>query len=165
MTRKPGRDPSVQPSRSRYGASYPHPILKYWCALNTTSPGQSRGRAGASLLTASPTVPACRPAYVAATCHWATRDRHTGARLLLCNIAHAHPYPQGFVGLERRLRMGCDSSCRRPTCCRCRPPGLTFIEVMPLGDVGEGRLDQYLPLSMVRPRSKRIRNRRNLIFA
>jgi cyclic pyranopterin phosphate synthase len=27
---------------------------------------------------------------------------------------------------------------------------LTFIEVMPLGDVGEGRLDQYLPLSMVR---------------
>ena len=24
---------------------------------------------------------------------------------------------------------------------------LTFIEVMPLGDVGEGRLDQYLPLS------------------
>jgi GTP 3',8-cyclase len=29
---------------------------------------------------------------------------------------------------------------------------LTFIEVMPLGDVGEGRLDQYLPLSMVRAR-------------
>jgi molybdenum cofactor biosynthesis enzyme MoaA len=28
----------------------------------------------------------------------------------------------------------------------------TFIEVMPLGDVGEGRLDQYLPLSMVRAR-------------
>ena len=27
---------------------------------------------------------------------------------------------------------------------------LTFIEVMPLGDVGEGRLDQYLPLSIVR---------------
>jgi cyclic pyranopterin phosphate synthase len=27
---------------------------------------------------------------------------------------------------------------------------LTLIEVMPLGDVGEGRLDQYLPLSMVR---------------
>jgi GTP 3',8-cyclase len=27
---------------------------------------------------------------------------------------------------------------------------LTFIEVMPLGDVGEGRLDQYLPLSLVR---------------
>src|ERR1051326_8973122 len=27
---------------------------------------------------------------------------------------------------------------------------LTIIEVMPLGDVGEGRLDQYLPLSMVR---------------
>ena len=27
---------------------------------------------------------------------------------------------------------------------------LTFIEVMPLGDVGETRLDQYLPLSMVR---------------
>jgi cyclic pyranopterin phosphate synthase len=29
---------------------------------------------------------------------------------------------------------------------------LTFIEVMPLGDVGERRLDQYLPLSMVRAR-------------
>ncbi len=29
---------------------------------------------------------------------------------------------------------------------------LTFIEVMPLGDVGEGRLEQYLPLSMVRAR-------------
>jgi GTP 3',8-cyclase len=27
---------------------------------------------------------------------------------------------------------------------------LTLIEVMPLGDVGEGRLDQYLPLSSVR---------------
>jgi cyclic pyranopterin phosphate synthase len=27
---------------------------------------------------------------------------------------------------------------------------ITFIEVMPLGDVGEGRLNQYLPLSMVR---------------
>jgi len=27
---------------------------------------------------------------------------------------------------------------------------ITLIEVMPLGDVGEGRLDQYLPLSMVR---------------
>jgi GTP 3',8-cyclase len=29
---------------------------------------------------------------------------------------------------------------------------ITIIEVMPLGDVGEGRLDQYLPLSMVRAR-------------
>jgi GTP 3',8-cyclase len=29
---------------------------------------------------------------------------------------------------------------------------LTLIEVMPLGDVGEGRIDQYLPLSMVRTR-------------
>jgi cyclic pyranopterin phosphate synthase len=27
---------------------------------------------------------------------------------------------------------------------------LTLIEVMPLGDIGEGRLEQYLPLSMVR---------------
>src|SRR5687767_6770662 len=33
---------------------------------------------------------------------------------------------------------------------------LTLIEVMPLGDVGDGRLDQYLPLSIVRARlSKR----------
>jgi cyclic pyranopterin phosphate synthase len=29
---------------------------------------------------------------------------------------------------------------------------LTIIEVMPLGDIGEERLDQYLPLSMVRAR-------------
>lgn len=29
---------------------------------------------------------------------------------------------------------------------------LTIIEVMPLGDIGENRLDQYLPLSMVRAR-------------
>jgi GTP 3',8-cyclase len=29
---------------------------------------------------------------------------------------------------------------------------LTLIEVMPLGDVGEGRLDQYLPLSIVHSR-------------
>ena len=29
---------------------------------------------------------------------------------------------------------------------------LTFIEVMPLGDIGAGRLDQYLPLSKVRAR-------------
>ncbi len=29
---------------------------------------------------------------------------------------------------------------------------ITLIEVMPLGDVGAGRLDQYLPLSMVRAR-------------
>src|SRR6202011_2633053 len=27
---------------------------------------------------------------------------------------------------------------------------LTIIEVMPLGDIGEGRLEQYLPLSIVR---------------
>jgi cyclic pyranopterin phosphate synthase len=33
-----------------------------------------------------------------------------------------------------------------------RDMDLTIIEVMPLGDVGEGRLDQYLPLSMVRAR-------------
>jgi len=26
---------------------------------------------------------------------------------------------------------------------------LTLIEVMPLGEIGEGRLDQYLPLSLV----------------
>jgi GTP 3',8-cyclase len=29
---------------------------------------------------------------------------------------------------------------------------LTLIEVMPLGEIGEGRLDQYLPLSLVRAR-------------
>lgn len=29
---------------------------------------------------------------------------------------------------------------------------LTLIEVMPMGDIGEGRIDQYLPLSLLRPR-------------
>src|SRR5262249_3265684 len=29
---------------------------------------------------------------------------------------------------------------------------LTLIEVMPLGDIGESRVDQYLPLSLVRAR-------------
>src|SRR5262249_24254811 len=29
---------------------------------------------------------------------------------------------------------------------------LTLIEVMPMGDVGEGRIDQYVPLSLVRAR-------------
>ena len=29
---------------------------------------------------------------------------------------------------------------------------LTLIEVMPLGEIGEGRLEQYLPLSIVRAR-------------
>ncbi|BAT61161.1 cyclic pyranopterin monophosphate synthase [Variibacter gotjawalensis] len=33
-----------------------------------------------------------------------------------------------------------------------RDMDMTLIEVMPLGDVGAGRLDQYLPLSMVRTR-------------
>src|SRR5689334_13545529 len=33
-----------------------------------------------------------------------------------------------------------------------RDMDLTLIEVMPLGDIGEGRLEQYLPLSMVRTR-------------
>src|SRR5215470_6926118 len=35
-----------------------------------------------------------------------------------------------------------------------RDMDLTIIEVMPLGDVGEGRLDQYLPLAMVRSMSR-----------
>ena len=29
---------------------------------------------------------------------------------------------------------------------------LTLIEVMPMGDIGEGRIDQYLPLSLLRSR-------------
>jgi GTP 3',8-cyclase len=33
--------------------------------------------------------------------------------------------------------------------------GLTLIEVMPMGDVGEGRLDQYVPLSLMRARLAR----------
>jgi len=34
--------------------------------------------------------------------------------------------------------------------CGERGYDLTFIEVMPMGDIGEDRLDQYLPLSMLR---------------
>ena len=29
---------------------------------------------------------------------------------------------------------------------------LTLIEVMPMGDIGDGRIDQYVPLSLVRAR-------------
>ena len=33
---------------------------------------------------------------------------------------------------------------------------LTLIEVMPLGEIGDGRVDQYLPLSMLRTRLARV---------
>ena len=33
-----------------------------------------------------------------------------------------------------------------------RDMALTLIEVMPMGDIGEGRIDQYVPLSLVRAR-------------
>ena len=33
-----------------------------------------------------------------------------------------------------------------------RDMALTMIEVMPMGDIGEGRIDQYLPLSLLRSR-------------
>ncbi|KAA0076285.1 GTP 3',8-cyclase MoaA [Tardiphaga sp. P9-11] len=33
-----------------------------------------------------------------------------------------------------------------------RDMALTLIEVMPMGDIGEGRIDQYVPLSMLRTR-------------
>jgi len=33
-----------------------------------------------------------------------------------------------------------------------RDMALTLIEVMPMGDIGEGRIDQYLPLSLLRAR-------------
>jgi cyclic pyranopterin phosphate synthase len=33
-----------------------------------------------------------------------------------------------------------------------RDMALTLIEVMPMGDIGEGRIDQYLPLSLLRSR-------------
>ena len=38
------------------------------------------------------------------------------------------------------------------TWCHGRGMDMTVIEVMPLGDIGEDRLDQYLPLSLVRAR-------------
>src|SRR3546814_2859649 len=39
--------------------------------------------------------------------------------------------------------------------CGERGYDLVIIEVMPMGDIGEDRLDQYLPLSMVRSRIAR----------
>jgi len=33
-----------------------------------------------------------------------------------------------------------------------RGMALTLIEVMPMGDIGAGRIDQYVPLSLVRAR-------------
>jgi cyclic pyranopterin phosphate synthase len=36
--------------------------------------------------------------------------------------------------------------------CHARDMALTLIEVMPMGDIGEGRIDQYLPLSLLRAR-------------
>jgi len=70
--------------------------------LNTTSPGQSRGRAGASLLTASPTVPACRPAYAAdLRAIGRLAMGRTVTALILCNIAHTHHLSTGFTTLAR----------------------------------------------------------------
>jgi hypothetical protein len=63
--------------------------LKYCCALNTTSPGQSRGRAGASLLTAVRLSQRVDLLTRLITCHWATRDGRTITALILSNIAHA----------------------------------------------------------------------------
>jgi cyclic pyranopterin phosphate synthase len=36
--------------------------------------------------------------------------------------------------------------------CHGRDMALTLIEVMPMGDIGEGRIDQYVPLSLLRAR-------------
>ena len=36
-----------------------------------------------------------------------------------------------------------------------RDMALTLIEVMPMGDIGEGRIDQYVPLSLLRARLER----------
>ena len=36
--------------------------------------------------------------------------------------------------------------------CHGRDMALTLIEVMPMGEIGEGRIDQYVPLSMLRTR-------------
>jgi cyclic pyranopterin phosphate synthase len=36
--------------------------------------------------------------------------------------------------------------------CHARDMALTLIEVMPMGDIGEGRIDQYVPLSLLRAR-------------
>ena len=36
--------------------------------------------------------------------------------------------------------------------CHSRDMALTLIEVMPMGEIGEGRIDQYVPLSLMRAR-------------
>ncbi|MGD9743475.1 MAG: GTP 3',8-cyclase MoaA, partial [Dongiaceae bacterium] len=41
---------------------------------------------------------------------------------------------------------------RLVTWCGAEGHDLTFIEVMPMGDIGDDRLEQYLPLSLVRAR-------------
>jgi hypothetical protein len=55
---------------------------------NTTSPGQSRGRAGASLLTADRLPRRVDLLTRLITCHWATRHDRTITILILCNIDH-----------------------------------------------------------------------------
>ena len=71
-------------------------------------------RAGASLLTASPTVPACRPAYAAdLRAIGRLAMGRTITALILCNIAHARHLSTGF--LRTRLR---------------RWPGITNLQVL-----------------------------------
>jgi hypothetical protein len=55
---------------------------------NTMSPGQSRGRAGASLLTADRLPRRVDLLTRLITCHWATRHDRTITILILCNIDH-----------------------------------------------------------------------------
>ena len=56
--------------------------------LNTTSPGQSRGRAGASLLTADRLSRRVDLLTRLNTCHWAPRHDRTMSIFILFNIAH-----------------------------------------------------------------------------
>src|SRR5580704_9374563 len=57
-------------------------------------------RAGASLLTASPTVPACRPAYAAdLRAIGRLAMGRTVTALILCNIAHTRHLSTGLYGI------------------------------------------------------------------
>jgi hypothetical protein len=90
------------------------PYLETLVRLEYTVARTVARRAGASLLTASPTVPACRPAYAAdlrAIGRLAMGRMITA--LILCNIAHARHLSTGF--LRTRLR---------------RWPGITNLQVL-----------------------------------
>jgi hypothetical protein len=100
--------------------SFPHPILKHLVRLKYNVARTVARRAGASLLTASPTVPACRPAYAAdLRAIGRLAMGRTVTALILCNIAHTRHLSTGFTALARlalvldNLQVFCHNSNRR----------------------------------------------------